>query len=48
MSINLSKISYFYFSFKMNEKKEPLKNMVWRGGLQKNICWRGIRSLIGS
>ena len=32
----------------MNEKKVPLKNMVWSGGLQKNICWRGIRSLIGS
>ena len=31
MSIKISKISYFS-CFKVNEKKVPWKNMVWRGG----------------
>ena len=35
-SIKKSKISYFSFTFKLNEKKKvPLKNMVWREELQK-------------
>ena len=30
------KISYFSFSFKVNEtKKVPLKNMVWRGRIAR-------------
>ena len=41
MSIKISKISYFSFSFKLNEKKVPLKNMVWRGGLQENFAGMG-------
>ena len=28
--------NYFSFTFKLNEKKkETLKNMIWRGGLQE-------------
>ena len=37
MSIKTAKISYFSFSFKLNEKKVPLKNMVWRGGATKKF-----------
>ena len=43
MSITRTKISYFSFSFKLNEKKKVLlKNMVWTGGLQETFCWRGL------
>ena len=36
VSIKISKISYFSFSFKLNEKKKvALKNVVWKGKLQK-------------
>ena len=31
MSIKISKIGYFPFTFKLNEKKKmPLKKLVWR------------------
>ena len=42
MSIKISKISYFSFTFKVNEKKKLLlKKLVWWGELQGNFCWRG-------
>ena len=42
MSIKISKISYFSFTFKLNEKKKLLlKKLVWWGELQGNFCWRG-------
>ena len=41
MSINLSKISYFYFSFKMNEKKVPLKIWFGEGGYKKIFAGGG-------
>ena len=41
MDIKISKISYFSFIFKLNEKRKvPLKNMVCRGGLQETFCLR--------
>ena len=41
MSIKIPKISYFSFAFKLNQKnKVPLKNIVWRGGLQEKFGWR--------
>ena len=30
MSIKISKIGYFPFTFKLNEKKMPLKKLVWK------------------
>lgn len=42
MSIKISKISSFSFSFKLNEEKKMLlKKLIWRWGLQENSCWRG-------
>ena len=33
MSIKIFKISYFSFTFKLNEKKKaPLKNIIWKEG----------------
>ena len=43
MSSKVSKISYFSFSFKLNEKKVLLK----KHGLQLNFWWKEDRSLIG-
>ena len=32
------KISYFTFTFKLNEKKKtPLKNMAWREGVTRKV-----------
>ena len=39
MSIKISKMSYFSFSVKLNEKKETL-SMVWRGGLIESFRWK--------
>ena len=40
VSIKISKISYFSFSFKLNEKKKvALKNVVWKGKLQREVGW---------
>ena len=50
-SVKISKISYFFFSFKLKEtKKVPLKNMVLRDGVawktwNENHCWTRICSL---
>ena len=42
VSIEISKMIHFSFTFKLNEKRKVLlKNMIWRGILQGNICWRG-------
>ena len=41
MSIKISKISSFSFSFKLNEEKKMFKILIWRWGLQENSCWRG-------
>ena len=39
VSIKISKICNFSFSFKPNDKKKvPLKNMVWRGRLEEKFC----------
>ena len=48
VSIEISKMIHFSFTFKLNEKRKVLlKNIIWRGMLQGNICWRGeVRSLI--
>ena len=42
MSFKTSKISYLSFTFKLNEKKVPLKK-IWFGdrGLQKNVLLEG-------
>ena len=33
-NFKISKIAYFSFTFKLNEKKKvPLKTFVWRGGM---------------
>ena len=40
VSINISKISYFSSSSKLNEREKVLlKNMVWTGGLEKKFYW---------
>ena len=57
VSIKISKISYFSFSFQLNEKKKPLKKYdLQRGrgrgraggrGLQESFCWREVWYLMG-
>ena len=43
VSLSFSKVSYFYFSFKLNEKKKmPLKINAWRRGYRiKFLLERG-------
>ena len=43
VSIKILKTGYFYFTFKLNEKKKvPFKKYgMERGGLQENLCRRG-------
>ena len=46
MRIKRSRISYFSFSFKLNEKKESIvKKYGLARGLQKNVCWRVVATL---
>ena len=43
VNIKVSKISYYSFNFKLNEKKKvPLKTWVGEGKLNENFCWRGL------
>lgn len=39
-SVFLELTFYFMTLLKLNEKKALLKNMVWRGGLNENVCRR--------
>ena len=46
MRIKISRISYFSFSFKLNNKKKvSLKMLALRGVYKKNVCWRGVVAL---
>ena len=48
MSIKISKISSFSFSFKLNEEKKMLlKKLVWRGVYKKILAGRVVWLLIG-
>ena len=43
MRIKISRISYFSFSFKLNEKKESVvKKYGLERGLQENVCYKGV------
>ena len=42
VSIIISKMSYFSFTFTLNGKKKVLfKSMIWRGGVTRKYFWRG-------
>ena len=44
--IKISRISYFSFSFKLNENKEGVaKKYGLERGLQGGVCWRGVVTL---
>ena len=46
MRIKISRISYFSFSFKLNEKKESVvKKYGLERGLPENVCYRGVVAL---
>ena len=40
-------MSYLCFTSMLNEKKVPLKNMVWRQGVTKNVLLEGFQKLRG-
>ena len=40
-------MSFLCFTSMLNEKKVPLKNMVWRQGLTKNVLLEGFQNLRG-
>ena len=41
MSVKISNISFFSFSFKLDEEKSVIKKYGLDRGLQEKFCWMG-------